>query len=369
MSNKVAVSEGESLQGFLQNISEKARQDLVVSNFIQRLPDSPIKKRILDYSMRGGKFLRPGLVCAAAGAVGGDPEIALPVGIAVEITHTWTLVHDDIIDRDEYRRGGLTIHAQILKDFKDWEKKKSSIPADHLSHSLALLIGDAQHGMALEFLARPGLEGKIQPELILYLISELEGNVLPVLLTGEVADVFQSAIELEEIKIPDIEVMLRRKTGALLTYCVVAGGLIGLGKVDLDHPYVKALREYGENLGLAFQLRDDILGILGDETKIGKPVGSDFREGKRTMAVKFAYDHADLNGKREFERLIGKSDITVEEVETLRQMVMDNRGIETVEKLSGTLIKQARNALKDLPRGYYRDLLDEVAAFTIARQV
>ena len=356
------------LSMFLKDIGDKVIHELTDSAFIGNLPGGLIRDRILDYSLRGGKHLRPGLMVAACGAVGGNPDPVLPIAVATEMFHTWTLVHDDIIDRDDHRRGGLTMHARILKDFRDCGDLPPGVSCEHLSHSMALLIGDAQHGMVVDMMAQAGLTGGIAAELVLHLITCLEGKVLPALLTGEVSDVLQSHEPLDRISIDDIELMLRRKTGALLTFAVCAGAMIGLNTHEQTHPWIKALCSYGDNLGLAFQMRDDVLGIIGDAETLGKPIGSDFREGKRTLAVKFAFDHASLTGRARIEALLGKPDMSESEVDEIRNLVLENGGVKHVESLAERLIAASLAALDALPESNSRDILRIIAEYTIYRK-
>lgn len=357
----------QKLSTFLSDVGSKVISELTHSAFIQKLPEGLIKSRILDYSLRGGKHLRPGIMFAACGAVGGNPDTVLPVAVATEMFHTWTLVHDDIIDRDECRRGGLTMHARILKDFKNCAHLPPNVSCEHLSHSMALLIGDAQHGMVVDMMAHAGITGKIPPDLILFLIAQLEGEVLPALLTGEVSDVLQSNEHLSHIAIDEIELMLRRKTGALLVFSVYAGAMIGLQSTDFSHPAIAALREYGDNLGLAFQMRDDILGIIGEAETLGKPIGSDFREGKRTLAVKYAYDHASSDNQIRLENLLGKADMSESEVDEIKRLVLENGGVSHVENLARTLIDTSLRALNQISDSPFRDILRSIAEYTIHR--
>lgn len=358
----------DTLNAYLQATGERIRERLRSVAFLQQLGAGPIRDRLLDYVMRGGKNLRPALVHIACGAVGGNPDDALDIGIAIEITHTWTLVHDDIIDRDDSRRNGPSVHARIREDYAGWELNNPGMTVDHLGLSMALLVGDAQHAMAMEIMSRAGMSGAIPPDLALYLIAELEGKVLPALLTGEVDDVFQTGIPLETITRREILLMLQRKTAALLTYSVVAGGLIGLGRPEPLHPMIQALRTYSDNLGIAFQLRDDILGIEGDETTLGKPVGSDFREGKRTLAVKIAWDNGSVSEKHVIETLLGKPDLCLDDVIRLKTLVEDLGGIETVSEMASRHIETALDAARSLPASRYRDFLVAIADYTVRRQ-
>ncbi len=191
--------------------------------------------------------------------------------------------------------------------------------------------------------------------------------MLPALFSGEVDDVFQAGIPLKSITCDEILLMLQRKTAALLEFSVVAGGLAGLGKTDPLNPGISALRTYGNSLGIAFQLRDDILGICGDETALGKPVGSDFKEGKRTLAVKIAWENGNAADRIRIERLLGKTDMTSLEVQEMRSLVVSSGGVDAVERLAAEHIVSARRALLSLPDSPSLRLLDSIADFTIKR--
>lgn len=356
------------LNSFLEAVGTRLRTHLLQAPFLSQLSNGPIKDRLLDYVIRGGKNLRPAMACLACGALGGEPENAIDVGVAIEMTHTWTLVHDDIIDRDETRRGGPSIHAGIRMEYHDWEDNNPAMTADHLGTSLALLIGDAQHAMAMDILSYAGLKGQIPANLALFLIGELEGKVLVALLSGEVDDIFQTGIPLNKITQEEILLMLERKTGALLTFSVVSGGLVALGTPNPTHPHIEALKTYGDNLGIAFQLKDDILGITGDEKILGKPIGSDFKEGKRTLAVKTAWDNGSPNEKSRIEALLGKADLNEDEALEMRSLVISTGALEQTEKLAAQHIDLALEALRSLPETLYRNLLADIAKFTLTRK-
>ncbi|MCD4653422.1 polyprenyl synthetase family protein, partial [bacterium] len=260
-----------------------------------------------------------------------------------------------------------SVHAKVLEDYPDWELSNPGMTAEHLGLSKALLVGDAQHAMAMEIMAKAGLSKNLSAELVLFLIIELEGKILPALLTGEVDDVFQTGIPLDQITCDEIILMLQRKTAALLTYSVTAGGLIGIGKPDIQHPFIQSLRVFSDNLGIAFQLRDDILGILGSEEKLGKPIGSDFKEGKRTLAVKIAWKNGSAHEKKIIEKLLGKPDLTNKEIDQLRNLVCDLNGVFSVEKLATEHIQTALSSLEKLPDTKYRSLLRKIAEYTLKR--
>lgn len=230
----------------------------MIEQFLAKLPwDKAILNQSMYYSLiGGGKRIRPVLALASAVAVGGDPETILPAAVSLELIHTYSLIHDDLpaMDNDDYRRGRLSNHKVF-------------------GEANAILAGDALLTYAFELLADPGTA---QPERQLRIIREVavaagkDGMV-----GGQVADM---AGEGKTLKLDEIEEIHKGKTGALLTVSARLGGILAGG----SEKQVKALSDYAEALGLAFQIKDDILDVVGNSEGLGKPAGSDLRQGKAT---------------------------------------------------------------------------------------
>lgn len=218
----------------------------------------PVLYRAMRYSVfAGGKRLRPILCIASAEVVGGRAEEVLPVACALECIHTYSLIHDDLpsMDNDDYRRGVPTSHRVF-------------------GEAVAILAGDALLTLAFNLLSSR-LEGT-RPENILRIIAEISdaaghqgmvgGQIIDVMSTGKRVDLFT------------LKEMHRRKTGALIRASLLAGALF----YDVEGPIIDSLASYGEHLGLAFQIADDILNVTGDSSTMGKGTGSDERLGKAT---------------------------------------------------------------------------------------
>lgn len=215
----------------------------------------------MDYSlMAGGKRLRPIMVLAAAEALGGSLEAAMPVALAIELVHTYSLVHDDLpaMDNDDYRRGKLTNHKVY-------------------GEAMAILAGDALLTHAFFSVAQAHKKFGVPAERVLAITEELavlagaRGMV-----GGQAADMLgeQGLTKLEELTY-----IHTHKTSDLIVFSLRAGGHIaGATEAQLE-----ALSEFGHALGLAFQIQDDILDIIGDEAKLGKPVKSDEKQLKVTF--------------------------------------------------------------------------------------
>ena len=212
-----------------------------------------------------GKRVRPTLCLLSCEAAGGSAELAAPAAAALELIHAFTLIHDDVADGDEVRRGRPTV-------WRRWGVGQ------------AITAGDALYSLANLCLARLD-GGRLGPELALAVHQEANAAVLAVC-EGQQLDIsFEGRMD---VAVDDYLHMVGLKTGRLLAAAGAIGCLIGSAGVDT----CEALRRFGHHLGLAFQIRDDILGIWGDPTEMGKPVGGDLLRRKRSLPVIHALSQA-----------------------------------------------------------------------------
>lgn len=223
----------------------------------------------------GGKRIRPALVMEFCRVCGGEPETALPVACAVEMTHTFSLIHDDLpcMDDDDMRRGKPSCHKAF-------------------GEANALLAGDALAVTPYDMIAKAALKGTISQTAALKIISLLSQRTgIFGMIGGQVIDI------VNEGKTPDTPTLLemyRMKTGALLEFCCRAGCIAagaGAGKQ-------LAAGTYGQRLGLAFQIIDDILDVTADEKLLGKPVGSDVKKRKYTYVTSVGVEAARAEAER-----------------------------------------------------------------------
>jgi len=220
----------------------------------------PVIFKAVRYSVfAGGKRIRPILCIASAEAVGGEMESVLPVACALELIHTYSLIHDDLpaIDDDDYRRGRLTSHKVFGED-------------------IAILAGDALLTDAFRLISERTLMEKVAPERLLAVIHDIaEAAGYFGMVGGQVVDVQSEGKTIESEVLHYIHT---RKTGAMITAAIKAGAMLAnAGEVELN-----ALVSYGRHVGLAFQIADDILNVEGDPTLLGKGTGSDAKRGKVT---------------------------------------------------------------------------------------
>jgi len=222
------------------------------------------------------KRLRPLLVLMASRACGGRLEAALPAACSVEMVHTYSLIHDDLpaMDDDDLRRGRPTNHKEF-------------------GEATAILAGDALLAMAFEVLSK-----EIHPaETAVACVATLATTAGPTALVGGQADdLAADALQADEVrdKLAFLEAIHSRKTGAMFLASLRLGGLVA----GADETRLAALAEYGRNLGLAFQIVDDLLDVEGDETALGKRTGMDVNRGKLTFPGLLGVDESRRRAER-----------------------------------------------------------------------
>lgn len=233
--------------------------------------------RSMRYSIfAGGKRLRPVLCLTAAEAVGGDSSSLLPAACALELIHTYSLIHDDLpaMDNDDFRRGKPTNHKVY-------------------GEAMAILTGDALLTMAFGLIAECSTSGDITPETVIRVIREVSAAAgSQGMIGGQVVDILSENKSVDQDRLKYIH---DHKTGALFKASIRTGALLGRGSEE----QVESLSIFAENLGLAFQITDDILDIEGEFQKIGKTLGSDERKHKCTYPAVF--------GLQESKALAGKA--------------------------------------------------------------
>ena len=241
----------------------------------------------MNYSlMAGGKRIRPVLTLEFARLNGMEPEKALPVACAVEMLHTYSLIHDDLpcMDDDDLRRGKPTNHKVF-------------------GESTAVLAGDALQAEAFGTILRSGLpvEARAECAEILAGAAGVDG-----ICGGQFMDL---SAEGHALTAEELSALQGRKTGALLA----AACMLGAAAAGADGKAVEMAGQYGAQLGAAFQIRDDVLDVLSTESELGKPIGSDKRDGKTTFMS--------LYGESECTRMVER--ITAAACETVRDVDTD----------------------------------------------
>lgn len=256
-----------------------------VEDYLDHLPwDKGVLGESMRYSLiGGGKRIRPVLALASAEAIGGDPKAVLPAACALELIHTYSLIHDDLpaMDNDDYRRGRLSNHKVF-------------------GEGNAILAGDGLLTYAFELAAQP-IVG-VSPERQLRAIRELAHAAGPQgMVGGQVADL---AAEGNQLNLAEIEQIHLLKTGAMLVVSARLGAILAGGTEEK----IEALTRYAQAIGLAFQIKDDILDLEGDSETLGKPAQSDLRQHKSTYPSLLGLEGA----KEELKARVSEAHIALE---------------------------------------------------------
>ena len=254
----------------------------------------------IEYSlMAGGKRLRPILILATYKLFKQDIEKCMPFAIAIEMVHNFSLIHDDLpgIDNDDFRHGKLTNHKKY-------------------NEATAILAGDALLNQAYIIISKALLNAENKYELELKIKAFNEFSIaVDRMIAGEYVD---TEFEGKDISLEYLEYNYNNKTGALLRLCVRMGAI--LANAELED--LERLTSYAEKIGLAFQIKDDILSIEGDELITGKPVGNDEERGKCTYISKYGLDEAKKVLKNLIEDAVKIAESFGEKAEFLKELAL-----------------------------------------------
>ena len=247
-------------------IVEKALKD----NFVRNENRQKLIYDAMEYSLfAGGKRLRSVIMLGVNEIFSNDYKSVLPFACAMEMIHTYSLIHDDLpsMDNDDYRRGKLSNHKKF-------------------GEAAAILAGDGLLNMAFEVMSRESLKLDTDKELLLKAISIIaKSSGSEGMIGGQIVDMFCE----ESINdISDLEYLQKHKTGAIIKSSAAVGALLG-GASETE---LKTIEKFADNLGLAFQIQDDILDVEGSAEKLGKPVGSDESNNKKTYVSMLGLEEA-----------------------------------------------------------------------------
>jgi geranylgeranyl diphosphate synthase type I len=314
------------------------------------------------FTLSAGKRIRPALTYYGYLAAGGkDVKELLKASMAIELVHIFLLVHDDIIDRDEKRHGIETVH----ETYKKWGKELglSDAEAGHFGNSMAIVAGDAAYLLANEILYRSNFKAEI-------IVATLEKTQEVAYRTtqGQMMDVLVGAKGMATEK--EIVGIQENKTARYTFEGPLHLGATLAGKKD-DQELLTIFSAYALPVGKAFQMRDDILGIFGDEKKLGKAVGADIIEGKQTLLIAKALERGSREQKIQIGKLLGKKDLSLPELEIFRKIIRDTGSLEYSEKLSEQLVAEALEALGKIQfeNDEARNFLEGIAEYIIKREV
>ena len=337
--NKQFISAQDQLKAY------KKELDVELKKFLDRKTKESYKlspfageltEYIKDLTLRGGKRVRAALLYYSYLAHGGkNKKEALKVSMSMEMAETFLLIHDDIMDDDRLRRGGETIHESYEQRAKAKYRNVAN-GCHHFGQSMAMLAGDIACAMSNEIISDCAFENSDIKRAIreLNLTYAIEGY-------GQALDMYSEVRD--KITKDDVVLTHKLKTVPYTFDCPVKIGAMLAGRNNVD---IKKLEKYTVPLGVAFQVQDDVLGLFGSEEKLGKPVTSDLREGKKTLLMLDALDRADQNGKDIINQNLGNKRATIKGLKEVREIVEKTGALKESIKFAHELASESAKFIK-----------------------
>lgn len=291
---------------------------------------------IKDFIVGSGKRVRATLTTLGYRIAGQETvaDVFLPA-IAIELLHSFFLIHDDIIDRSDIRRHRPTVHRIFQQRYQDTIEP---ISIEHFSNSMAILAGDLCCAMAYEALAR----SNFPPERIIAAINCMH-TIIDATVVGQSLDIlkpFEKSVPEETI----IKIHLLKTAKYTFEGPLHVGMILGGADVTL----LRLISNYAIPVGTAFQIQDDILGIFGSEKELGKPVSSDLEEGKQTLLTVFVRTHGAYAQSEKLESCLGKKRVSQEDIDAVRNLMVESGALAYCEKYARNLVMQGKQSLDQL---------------------
>ncbi len=320
----------KEMKGY-SDIFDVALKDYLLRNDVNNLFESA---RYLP--LAGGKRIRPFLAKLSCEATGGSGEDVLSFGLALELIHGFSLVHDDIMDKSILRRNIPTVHIKYGEPF-------------------AILAGDLLFARALDVLdyySDPQLYAQISRKFIQGVTDVCEGQYL------DMSFEKRSSVTKDEYM-----EMITKKTAALFYVASECGSIISGAPSNIQ----RAMKTYGEAIGLAFQIRDDMLDMSSDQELLGKDIGNDIRNGKKTLITVHALQHASGSNRNILLSFFGNPKASDEDINKVHKVFQDVGSIQFAEEKAKQFSAIAGNALSILPDSYSKEALVSLAEFAVTR--
>ena len=290
--------------------------------------DKKIEKSIIELIESGGKLLRPAFVLIGSKFGDNDKNKSIPTAAVIEMLHMATLVHDDIVDDSKLRRGQETIQSKYGKDY-------------------AVYIGDYLFCVCFKLLATNDSLQAIK----------VDSRAMSKICMGEVNQL-NSRFSMD-FSVKDYLSRISGKTAELFSISLY----LGAAECNADEKVSKELANIGHNLGMAFQIIDDILDYEGSDKSIKKSAANDLRQGIYTIPLIYAY----RNNKDAFKDILGKDHYTEEDVNEIINLVRENKGIEMAKDLAEKYVKKCFKGIDRLPENDYKSVIREIASWLLKR--
>jgi geranylgeranyl diphosphate synthase type I len=322
-----------------------------IEDTLSSIGPKDLRKASIHLTNAGGKMLRPALTVLVSEAVGGTITSSIKAASAIELIHTFSLIHDDIMDKDDMRRGKPSVH-------KIW------------GDSVAILAGDTLFSKAYELIinSKDNIESS-DPEECLARVNQTLSTVADAcvkICEGQAQDMgFEGNFDVKEEEYLE---MIFKKTAALIATATESGAIMG----GADEKIVSTMYDYGKLIGLAFQIQDDYLDLVSDADSIGKPVGSDIAEGKMTIIVVNALSKANDEDKKRLVEILKmgneSGNCDKDTIDEAMGIFKKYGSIQYAHDVALENVKKAKQLLEALPESEAKYALSLVADFVLERQ-
>ncbi|UCH72446.1 MAG: polyprenyl synthetase family protein [Thermoplasmatales archaeon] len=319
----------------------KKRKDIFEKE-LKKYLENGTPKTIYDAArhlpVAGGKRLRPCISMLSCEALGGNINKVVPLAISIELIHNFTLVHDDIMDNSKLRRNIPTVHIKF--------DEPTAIIAGDLLFAKAF---EVMHDLAEDI----SVFKKIQLDFI---------NCIREICEGQQTDMdFEKK---QNIKEKEYLEMIRKKTAIIFQFAAESGATIGGG----TKKEIQALKDYGKFIGLAFQIHDDYLDMSSDEKILGKDIGNDIRNGKKTLVAVHCINNASGEDKKLLKNIFGNRNATENEVNRIYSLFNKIGSVEYAKKTAINYCNKAKKSLNSIPNSHAKEILLELARYSIKRE-
>lgn len=317
---------------------------------------SEVLQRLAGFT-RKGKLIRGGLACLGFEMAGRRLSgAAVRAGTALELMQSALLIHDDIMDRDSLRRGAPSLHRQYAAAA---ERERLTDP-DHYGISMGICAGEVAIFLAFEALA--GLSVRCRHMATVQQLFAAEFGLVGL---GQIRDI-RAGFSKGPIPAREILDLYRYKTARYsFSLPLAMGWVLGDGPLRVR----AELESLGEDLGIIFQLKDDDLGLFGDESVLGKPIGSDLRQGKKTLLYLRIFERAGEKERRALRALFGRPDLAASDIQFVRDIAVRRGAVESVRRSMARYGRRARSVIRSLPVAPgHREVLETLLDFSLSRR-
>lgn len=314
-------------------------------------------ENLKGFTLGFGKRIRPILFYYGYLIGGGkNKKEALKAAISVELIHSYLLIHDDIIDKDNFRHNNFSMHYGYERKGKEWFKGEES---KHFGVSMGIIAGDLASTLGYAALS----DSEFPSDLKIKAISGLN-KIVANTITGEALDVVLGANP--DFNAAEIVKMQEYKTAK---YTIEGPLHLGAILAGADENFLNSLSNFAIPLGIAFQIQDDIMGVFGDREKIGKPVGADIREGKKTLLVSRAIEKSNNKQRNTICSILGNKKTNSANVEKIKKIIIETGALQDSQEKAAKLVKLSKKHLDriKIPKKD-KNFLSDLADFIIGRK-